>query len=382
MGNIFDYLTWRGDLTFTQDPPNAVDALIFSTLTYVGYGETAERPPESAASLRRCAEEFFALENPESRVRSKKDMELLRCAAATARFGHCGLCLYRSVLLPEQETQFAAMTFLLDDGSMFLAYRGTDNSLVGWKEDFNMTFQQTIPAQRLAQEYIREAALAHTAPMRVAGHSKGGNLAVFAAARCSPMVRKRILTVYNNDGPGFTKYMIGDPGYNAIVPRIQTYIPQSSVIGMLLEHEEPFIVIRSKSVGIMQHDPYSWEVEGPHFLPVQEVTESSQFLDATIKNWFAGMTNRERNQLVEVLYGLLTTGEVENAADIFQPKNIRTYVKALSSDADMRHILSTEFQGLLEAAKKARAGMSEGKELPQGQSEGLRVESEELRVEN
>ena len=382
MGNIFDYLTWRGDLTFTQDPPNAVDALIFSTLTYVGYGETAQRPPETAASLRRCAEEFFALENPESRVRSKKDMELLRCAAATARFGQCGLCLYRSVLLPEQETQFAAMTFLLDDGSMFLAYRGTDNSLVGWKEDFNMTFQQTIPAQRLAQEYIREAALAHTAPMRVAGHSKGGNLAVFAAARCSPMVRKRILTVYNNDGPGFTKYMIGDPGYNAIVPRIQTYIPQSSVIGMLLEHEEPFIVIRSKSVGIMQHDPYSWEVEGPHFLPVQEVTESSQFLDATIKNWFAGMTNRERNQLVEVLYGLLTTGEVENAADIFQPKNIRTYVKALSSDADMRHILSTEFQGLLEAAKKARAGMSEGKELPQGQSEGLRVESEELRVEN
>ena len=382
MGNIFDYLTWRGDLTFTQDPPNAVDALIFSTLTYVGYGETAERPPETAASLRRCAEEFFALENPESRVRSKKDMELLRCAAATARFGQCGLCLYRSVLLPEQETQFAAMTFLLDDGSMFLAYRGTDNSLVGWKEDFNMTFQQTIPAQRLAQEYIREAALAHTAPMRVAGHSKGGNLAVFAAARCSPTVRKRILTVYNNDGPGFTKYMIGDPGYNAIVPRIQTYIPQSSVIGMLLEHEEPFLVIRSKSVGIMQHDPYSWEVEGPHFLPVQEVTESSQFLDATIKNWFAGMTNRERNQLVEVLYGLLTTGEVENAADIFQPKNIRTYVKALSSDADMRHILSTEFQGLLEAAKKARAGMVEGKELPQGQSEGLRVESEELRVEN
>ena len=375
MGNIFDYLTWRGDLTFTQDPPNAVDALIFSTLTYVGYGETAERPPESAASLRRCAEEFFALENPESRVRSKKDMELLRCAAATARFGQCGLCLYRSVLLPEQETQFAAMTFLLDDGSMFLAYRGTDNSLVGWKEDFNMTFQQTIPAQRLAQEYIREAALAHTAPMRVAGHSKGGNLAVFAAARCSPMVRKRILTVYNNDGPGFTKYMIGDPGYNAIVPRIQTYIPQSSVIGMLLEHEEPFIVIRSKSVGIMQHDPYSWEVEGPHFLPVQEVTESSQFLDATIKNWFAGMTNRERNQLVEVLYGLLTTGEVENAADIFQPKNIRTYVKALSSDADMRHILSTEFQGLLEAAKKAKAGMAEGKELPQGQSEELRVEN-------
>ena len=380
MGNIFDYLTWRGDLTFTQDPPNAVDALIFSTLTYVDYGEKAARDPDTAVTLRECTEEFFSLEDPEGRARSKKDVELLRRAAETVRFGQCRLCLFQSRFLPEQETQFAAMTFLPDDGTMFLAYRGTDNSLVGWKEDFNMTFQQTIPAQRLAQEYIRQAALAYTAPMRVAGHSKGGNLAVFAAARCSPTVRKRILTVYNNDGPGFTKYMIGDPGYNAIVPRIRTYIPQSSVIGMLLEHEEPFQVIRSKSVGLMQHDPYSWEVEGPNFLQVAEVTESSQFLDATIKNWFASMSNQERNRLVEVLYSLLTTGEVENAVDIFQPKNIRAYVKTLSSDADMRHILSTEFQGLLEAAKKARASMGEAKALPPDKSEELRVESGELGV--
>ena len=369
MGNIFDYLVWRGDLTFTQDPPNAVDALIFSTLAYVGYGELAQRLPEDAVTLRECAGEFFQLDNPESRVRIKRDMELLRQAAATVRFGQTKLCLYRSQFLPEQETQFAAMTFLLDDGSLFVTFRGTDNSLVGWKEDFNMTFQQTIPAQRLAQQYIRETALAYTAPMRVAGHSKGGNLAVFAAARCSPTVRKRILTVYNNDGPGFTKYMIGDPGYTAIVPRIRTYIPQSSVIGMLLEHEEPFLVIRSKNVGLMQHDPYSWEVEGPGFLPVQEVTESSQFVDATIKNWFAGMSNQERNRLVEVMYNLLTTVEVENATDIFQPKNIRAYVKTLTSDADLRHLLSTEFQGLLEAAKKARASMSEPKALP-GSPEG------------
>ena len=184
MGNIFDYLTWRGDLTFTQDPPNAVDALIFATLAYVCYGEMAQRDPQDAQTLRQCAGEFFAQDDPESRARTKRDVELLRCAAATLRFGSCKLCLYRSRFLPEQETQFAAMTFLLDDGSMMLSYRGTDNSLVGWKEDFNMTFQQTIPAQRLAQEYIREAALAYIAPMRVTGHSKGGNLAVYAGVVC------------------------------------------------------------------------------------------------------------------------------------------------------------------------------------------------------
>lgn len=355
MGNIFDYLTWRGDLTFTQDAPNAVDALIFSTLSYVGYGEKAERSPEQAVTLRECAEEFFALEEQESRVRVKRDLELLRRAADSTRFGSTKLCLYRNDFLPEQETQFAAMTFLLDDGSMFVVFRGTDSSLVGWKEDFNMTFQQTIPAQRLAQQYVREAAQVCDAPMRIAGHSKGGNLAVFAAARSSPELRQRILEVYNNDGPGFTQYMMGDPGYAAMVPRIRTYIPQSSVIGMLLEHEEPFLVIRSKNVGIMQHDPYSWEVEGASFLPVQETTGSSQFLDATIKTWFAGMTNQERNRLVDVMFSLLASGDVENAVDIFQPKNIRTYVKTISSDADLRHLLSTEFQGLLEAAKKASA---------------------------
>ena len=364
MGNIFDYLTWRGDLTFTQDPPNAVDALIFSTLAYVSYGPLAQSLPGQAVSLRQCAGEFFTLPDRESRVRVKRDMELLDRAAATLRFGQCRLCMYHSKFLPEQETQFAAMTFLLDDGSLIVTFRGTDNSLVGWKEHFNMTFQQTIPAQRLAQQYVRDVALELAAPMRIAGHSKGGNLAVFAAARTSPMLRKRIVEVFNNDGPGFTQYMIGDPGYAAMVPRIRTYIPQSSVIGMLLEHEEPYQVVRSKNVGIMQHDPYSWEVEGPAFLQVAEVTESSQFLDATIKNWFAGMTNQERNRLVDVMFALLNTGDVEHAVDIFQPKNIRTYVKTLSSDADLRHILSEEFQGLLEAARKARLSM-ELKTLPE-----------------
>ena len=257
------------------------------------------------------------------------------------------------------------MTFLLDDGTMFVVYRGTDNSLVGWKEDFNMTFQQSIPAQRLAQEYIRRAAQSTGAPIRVAGHSKGGNLAVFAAARCSPQVRARILEVYNNDGPGFTKYMMGDPGYLEVVPRIHTLVPQSSVIGMLLEHEEPYQVLRSSNVGIMQHDPYSWEVVGPDFVHVEGITGSSQFMDATIKNWFASMTNQERNQLVEEMYALLSTGTAEHASEVFQPKNILTYAKTLSGDADMRHLLSEEFQGLITAARKAYTTMS-SKSLPAG----------------
>lgn len=359
MANIFDYLKWRGDLTFAQDPVNAVDALIFSALVYIHYSGTVE---DDSATLREAAEEFFSQDDLENSFRVKNDLELLRAAADTVRFGQAKLCMYRDQLIPELETQFAALTFLLDDGSMFLAFRGTDSTLTGWKEDFNMSFQQIVPSQRMAVEYVRDVEDLYRLPMRLGGHSKGGNLAVFAAARSLPVRQKRILEVYNNDGPGFTDYMMGDPGYLAMVPRIRTYIPQSSVIGMLLEHEEPYTVVRSKNVGILQHDPYSWEVMGGSLVTMQDVTYSSQFMDATIKAWFAEMTDQERGQLVDVMFSLLGTGDVNKAADIFHPKNLRIYLKTLSSDENLRRILSTEFQGLIEAVKKTHLQLEAGKE--------------------
>ena len=359
VASMFDYLKWRGDLSFSQDPPNAVDALIFSSLIYIHYGGSVEQCPEAPVSLRTAAEEFFSLPDHESRMRVRRDLDLLHAAANTTRFGCARLVCYRNLLIPEQETQFAAVTFLLDDGSAFLAFRGTDNTLVGWKEDFNMTFQQTVPAQRLAAQYVREVAAEYSFPLHLGGHSKGGNLAVFGAARSSPMVQAQILNVYNHDGPGFTQYMMGDPGYLAMVPRIHTFVPQSSVIGMLLEHEEPYTVIRSKTVSLLQHDPYSWELLGREFITMEEITEESRFVDAALKHWFADMTNQERSQLVDVMFSLLGTGGVENALDIFHPRNIRTYLKTLSSDENMRRVLSEEFQGLMEAVRKTRSQFSD-----------------------
>ena len=369
MADMFDYLQWRGDLSFRQSEVNEVDALVFSGLSYVRYSSGPEAFDEGPVTLREAAEAFFSRPGCEEQVRVHKDLELLRAAAETARFGDTRIWMYRDLFIPEQETQFAAMTFLLDDGRAFLAFRGTDHTLVGWKEDFNMTFQQTIPAQRLAVQYAREVALAHSGELYLGGHSKGGNLAVFAAARSSPMIQRQILGVYNNDGPGFTGYLMGDPGYLAMVPRIRTCIPQSSVIGMLLEHEEPYTVIRSKTVGLLQHDLYSWEVQGRAFLPVREITDSSLFIDATIKSWFGDMTNGERNQLVDVMFALLGTGGVDNALDIFHPRNIRNYVRTLSSDANMRRILSAEFQSLIEAAKRTRASFEEQRLLEEGNGE-------------
>lgn len=362
MPNILDYLQWRGDLLFTQDPPNEVDALIFSSLAYIQYGAQVENDPLVPVSLRQAAESFLNLENAETRIRVKHDVELLKLAAQSQRFGNTKVCMYRDLYIPEQETQFAAMTFLLDDDTMFLAFRGTDYTLTGWKEDFNMTFQQTVPAQRLALQYTRDVAMEYTYPIRMAGHSKGGNLAVFAAARSGPLIQPRILEVYNQDGPGFTDYLMGDPGYIAMVPKIQTLIPQSSVIGMLLEHEEEYRVVKSKTVSLLQHDPYSWELMGKQFERMDEITPDSRFLDATIKNWFAEMTNQERNQLVDVMFGLLGTGGVDNVQEIISPRNIRNYIKTLSSDVNMRKLLSAEFSSLIETAKRTRTMFEQQRE--------------------
>lgn len=364
MATVFDYIQWRGDLPFSQDPPNAVDALIFSGLAYVKF--VAEEEP---VTLQEAAMAFFALEDHETRSRVQKDQDLLLAAAESKRFGQAKVCMYRDILLPEKETQFAAMTFLLDDGSMALAFRGTDNTLVGWKEDLNMSFQQTIPAQRLAQSYVRDAALEYPRPMHLCGHSKGGNLAVFAAARSSPMIQERIVSVYNNDGPGFTEYLMGDPGYLAIVPKIRTFVPQSSVIGMLLGHEEPYTVIQSKSIGLLQHDLYTWDVLGKEFLTVEEVTEGSQFVDSTIKTWFAEMTDAERGQLADVLYALLSSGGVDSVQEMLHPRSIRNYIRTLSGDAGLRKLLSGEFLSLVDAARKTRAKFEDEKRLPEPDAE-------------
>jgi hypothetical protein len=176
------------------------------------------------------------------------------------------------------------------------------------------------------------------------------------------MIQQQILQVFNHDGPGFTQYLMGDPGYLAMVPKIRTYIPQSSVIGMLLEHEEPYTVIRSKSVGLLQHDPYTWDVQGKSFLTVEEITEGSQFVDATIKTWFSEMTSQERGQLVDVMYALLGSGGAENVYELLHPKNIRTYIKTITSDEYLRKVLSTEFAGLMEAARKTKAKFEEIRE--------------------
>ena len=258
MANMFDYLTWRGDLTLSQSPFQDVDSLILSTLAYVFFDGILSESMEETVTIAQAAELYFARPQEVWKSRVEEDWELLKHLAESERFSKMELCGYVNKLDFAAEKQFSALTILTGDGMAFVAFRGTDSSSVGWKEDFNMSFMDTVPSQQEAGIYLCRAAEYFSGKLRVGGHSKGGNLAVFAAAMCPEKVQERIVAVYNHDGPGFREGMLQREGYRAMLPRVQTFVPQSSVIGMLLEHEEEYVVIRSSQKGIMQHDPYSF----------------------------------------------------------------------------------------------------------------------------
>ena len=354
MANTLDYLTWRGDLLFSRAELNDVDGLILSELAYIRFDGLVSESMHYVESMRTLAETILALPDPMERCRTEKDLELLRAVAESERFGGMGVCYYRSVFVPEEETQFAAVTFLLEDRTSFLAFRGTDSSLVGWKEDFNMSFQKNVPAQRLAQEYVQRYAASTQEPMRLGGHSKGGNLAVFAGAKCGMLVQPRILQIYNYDGPGFMEEMLEDPGYQAVVPKIRTVVPQFSVFGMMLERSEEHRAIYSDASGLMQHEPYSWQVLGRDFVPMEDVTDGAYFLDRTLTAWLASMTNQERRDFIEWIFEILMQENVSQPKDILRPQNLLAALRMIRAEHEKRQMTGAILQGLLESAKNAR----------------------------
>ncbi len=354
MADLFDYLLWRGDLSMDVVPPNPVDTLILSELSYIEYDGLVPGDFLHPVPLRVAAEAFLALPDWENRVRVKRDADLIAACAQSLRFGSLRLVFFRSELLPQQESQFAAVTWLLPGGTAVITYRGTDLTLTGWKEDFNMSFQSCVPAQEKALRYLEAFARAHRGPICLAGHSKGGNLAVYAAAMALPELQERIVFAHNHDGPGFHSAMLTEPGYRAMLPRIHTFVPQSSVVGMLLEHEEPYTVVRSRQLSLLQHEPFSWEVLGGDFIRMEEIDENSRFLDRTIKTWLAQTSMEDRNAFVDAVFELLTLGEIDDLREVILPRNVLRYLRQLRTDEQLRSVIAREFVDLFRTAVELR----------------------------
>ena len=287
-----DDLAQRGGASFAEQPFQELDGALLSRLAYLPFERTATaqrteplRLPEAAALLLQTPEALAHVTQPE-------DLHLLRLLAESVRF--CSALLLDAVGQTDEATQFSALTLQIAPQTLCIAFRGTDDTLIGWKEDFSMSFLCPVPAQELAADYLRQVAAQRSGDLLLCGHSKGGNLAVYAAASCASSVQSRIRAVYNYDGPGFPESILRQAGYQTVCGRVQTFVPQSSVIGMLLGHEEQYTVVHSTRMGIFQHDLYSWDIADGHFVCLESVNQHSRFIDTTLKAWLAADARRAR----------------------------------------------------------------------------------------
>ena len=322
MANILDYLSWRGDLTLAQSPFNEVDNLILAELSFVNFTGIVPGPGEGdGVPLHAAAEAFF-------RSHEGGDMgmgvlvpdeipALLRRMAECPRFRDMKLSGFCDHLDVRKAEQFAALTIELGDGSIYLSFRGTDDSIAGWKEDFLLGCQPEVPAQKKAVAYVK--AVAGQYPRRklmLGGHSKGGNLAVYGGIFVPLAIQRRISAVWSNDGPGFYGAVLETPQHARLEGRVHSIIPKSSVVGMLLEHEESYTVVDSDQTGLWQHDGFSWQVLGTGFVTLREVSRQGRRNDLALKEWVRRLPLDQREKFVDGLFEVLTASGATTLTDL------------------------------------------------------------------
>ncbi len=325
MASLFDYLDWRGDLRFSETGLNEVDNLILSQIAYVDFeGIVPSDPAEPTITLREAARAYLRQHKGEivylGKIMPPEIISLMVKAAKSRRFSSVKMLGYTNQIDHDTQLQFSAVTFLPNDGKAYLAFRGTDDTLVGWKENFNMSFMQPVPSQRKAVEYVEAIAPHLSGDFYLGGHSKGGNLAVYAAVKCDPSLKGRILSVFNNDGPGFDAEFVSGADYDSIRGKFRTIVPHSSVVGMLLEHEESYEVIKSSASGLLQHNAFSWEVLGGQFIHLDTVTPESRVLDSSLKDWMGSMTPEERETFVDTIYEALSETNAKTLTELTAEK--------------------------------------------------------------
>lgn len=316
---IIDYV--KNEMrTFTEHPFHEVDSLVLSQFSYIHLGNLIA--PPSAGAVRKhltlqqlyraeCFAHYFA-DQPDA-VRNRK---LLAACAASPRFRDIGIAYYEQDFDETREKQFCAMTFFINADTAYLAFRGTDSTLVGWKEDFNMAFLTPVPSQEAALSYTLTVTKFFRGRLMLGGHSKGGNLAVYAAMMSPPRLQNRIVSIYSHDGPGFRDNIFESAGYLRIKDRIHKTLPQSSLVGMLLEHQEDYAIVESTAVGITQHIPYSWIVRNSDFVRLETLTSGADFLNRTLSEWLLGLTNEQREQFVDALYSVISATDLTSFTEL------------------------------------------------------------------
>lgn len=304
--NVFGYLA-RSFVPLSERPLTDVDSLVLSCLAYF-------RPPREATGARGASgmavRDLFRADWLEPMTHGLWDPEglarLLAAVVASPRLGDVRVCWHVDDFDEAAEKQFSATTVLLPTGDAYVAFRGTDNTLVGWKEDFNMAFEANVPSQLAARDYLERVVPRLGGRVFVGGHSKGGNLAVFAASTCADPVAARVARVFSHDGPGFLEQVLAAPRWQERSRLVSKTVPRSSFVGMFLERQEDYVVVESSSSGLAQHDPFSWVVEGDAFVLADKIARPMGYVDDSLNQWVASLAPAQREGFVNALFSVLS----------------------------------------------------------------------------
>lgn len=314
--NFFTYLKWRGDLSIKEHPFNEVDALILSELVYIHFENIVPGVEEEGVITIRQANESYVKSTGREMLFYKEKEELFDVLAKSPRFAEMTLCNYVNTLNVVEQQQFAAMHVNVSPTLTFVAFRGTDSTVIGWREDFNMSFMMPVPAQQSAVDYVNQTVKGLFKKYWFGGHSKGGNLSIYSAVFCNPKIQKKLIKINSFDGPGFNRKMVDDPAYKAVENRISAFVPESSIVGMLMEHEEGYKVVKSTEFSLMQHEGFSWVIDREEFVLAEEVDDFSKSLSITLKSWLEEMTLQERKALIDAFFDVFEEAGIYDLTEI------------------------------------------------------------------
>lgn len=311
MANIHDYLDWRGDLKFEEFGINEIDELILARVSYFPYDRIKMKPKEKFKDIAKKMESFT-----DNDFIWKGDKELLVKLGESERYSDVTITDYIKHNVEEEQKQFSAITLHVGNSLHYVSYCGTDYSLYAWKENFNLSFMDKIPAQIEAKKYFDEIAKQYKGKFILGGHSKGGNLAIYAAVKASAKNRSRIIKALNYDGPGFRSDFLKSKEYKEMLPKLHEYIPQDSVVGMLLTQDEAFTVVLSTEKAILQHDIFSWVVNKDKLLKVPNTTKASKITNRALSNWIKNCSLEQRQIFIDSVYEMLYATEATSLKEL------------------------------------------------------------------
>lgn len=390
---ILDYVYENRDKTFSQLPFNDIDNVVLSELSYIPFEKVLSNKIQKPISLRNLLLLYLPTirkkEQEEESEWAKKHLFLALAMLDSKRYGTMRLVDFQNVFSEDKEAQFTGMAFTASDKTLNVVFRGTDNSILGWKEDFNMIFMDETTGQRLSRLFLKRCLKKHPSrPFRVMGHSKGGVFAVYSCLTLTEKEENRLLNVYSNDGPGLHTSKFASKGYERIKDKIVHIVPKDSIIGILLHHDRiSYAVDYEEGTDLFNaHDAYTWLVEGTRFVRKPR-SPISYYLDASLLDLVESLPYDERKEFVGIFFRTLDQIGYETAVDIFAdfPNAMKRVIGALFKEMRKDKVIGKVVKATITAFRKnwnvfsakSKALKDKERELKQRQEAERKKEQEE-----